>query len=284
MQPADTPDDPAPREALPTPAGPLPAIAEVELASALRTLQRGGSPLVRAAETLAGAINTVGMRAARHVMHAPPGLDRRARRAAEAALARAFRIAVLGLPRHPLPGRGALARATVTASGALGGLYGLAGLFPDLGVSTLAIMREIARIAREEGEDLATESGRRACLEIFLLTPPPVAEGVEMPEHELSYVSARLMLRGAPLVALLQQAAGRYGVLLSEKLATQAVPLIGAAFGVALNNAFLSHYRELARAHFTIRRLERAYGERRVHAAAQALADILAERNLGQPA
>ena len=129
-------------------------------------------------------------------------------------------------------------------------------------------MRDIARIAREEGEDLAGEDGRRACLEVFLLTPA-ARLGEAGGESDLSYFSARLVLQGRPVLALLHQAGARYGLVLSDKLALQAVPLIGALCGAAVNHAFLAHYRDLARAHFTLRRLERAYGETRVQAAAR---------------
>jgi hypothetical protein len=47
----------------------------------------------------------------------------------------------------------------------------------------------------------------------------------------------------------------------SEKLAAQAIPVIGAIGGALINSYFIDHYQDLARAHFTIRRLERQYGE-----------------------
>jgi hypothetical protein len=59
---------------------------------------------------------------------------------------------------------------------------------------------------------------------------------------------------------------------MSEKFALQAVPLVGAAGGALVNTMFLSHYRNLARVHFTIRRLERRYGPSNIRAVAQELA------------
>ena len=59
-------------------------------------------------------------------------------------------------------------------------------------------------------------------------------------------------------------------MVLGEKFSAQAVPLAGAVAGAALNAAFLDHYRNLATAHFTIRRLERAYGRDTVRLAAGA--------------
>jgi hypothetical protein len=146
----------------------------------------------------------------------------------------------------------------VALSGFLGGMTGLVGFLPDAIFTTVVIMRDIVRIAREEGEDLASEEGRAACVKVFSL-------GVG---DEAGYISARLMLQGSAARAMLSGVATRWGSVLGEKFAAQAMPLAGAAAAVALNTAFLEHYRRVARAHFTIRRLERSHGRERVRAAA----------------
>ena len=64
-----------------------------------------------------------------------------------------------------------------------------------------------------------------------------------------------------PLVKLVAIIAKRFGVVVSEKLAAQAIPVIGAMGGALINSYFIDHYQDLARAHFTVRRLERQYGE-----------------------
>lgn len=256
----------------------LPPEAEAELAAALGRLRRGQGLLVRLADLVGGVLSSAGGRAARGVLSAiggAPGanpgarLPARLRGVVEAALARAFDVAVLGLERSSrAPRRGRAARAAVTASGAASGLLGMAGFLPDAGFTTLVLMREIARIAREEGEDLTSDDARRACLEVFLLASPRELSDEAGGEPELSYFSARLLLQGRPVMALIEQAASRYGLVLSNRFAAGAVPVAGALCGAALNNAFMGHYRELARAHFTIRRLERGYGAASVRAAA----------------
>ncbi len=82
------------------------------------------------------------------------------------------------------------------------------------------------------------------------------------------------MLQGTAARTLLARVAARWGLVLGEKFAAQAVPLLGAAAGAALNTAFLAHYRRLARAHFSIRRLERQYGHAAIHAAAPELRPV----------
>ena len=71
-----------------------------------------------------------------------------------------------------------------------------------------------------------------------------------------------VLAEGGPvLVRLIAQIASRFGVVVTQKLAAQAVPVIGALGGAAVNYAFTDHFQEIARAHFTVRRLERRYGK-----------------------
>jgi len=46
----------------------------------------------------------------------------------------------------------------------------------------------------------------------------------------------------------------------SEKVAAQAAPILGAIGGAAVNAAFADHFQTLARGHFIVRRLERQHG------------------------
>jgi hypothetical protein len=185
-------------------------------------------------------------------------LQEKMRGLAGAALQRAFDMAVVGLPADGTSGVASpsVTRAVVVMSGAVGGFLGFGGLLPDVTVTTLAIMRSIARIAQDEGEDLTAEDTRRACLEVFALE----AGAGRSSESELGYFSARMVLQGRPMMLLISEVAGRYGITLSQKLTLQAVPVVGALSGAIINASFLRHYQDLARAHFVIRRLERVYG------------------------
>jgi hypothetical protein len=53
----------------------------------------------------------------------------------------------------------------------------------------------------------------------------------------------------------------RFGFVVTEKAAAQAVPIIGAVSGAVINYAFVAHFQGVARGHFTVRRLERLYGK-----------------------
>ena len=71
---------------------------------------------------------------------------------------------------------------------------------------------------------------------------------------------------------LASEVAATYGIRISQKLSLQAAPVVGAAGAAIVNGVFLDHYQSLARAHFTIRRLERRYGAEKVREAWSQLA------------
>jgi hypothetical protein len=58
--------------------------------------------------------------------------------------------------------------------------------------------------------------------------------------------------------------AERFGFAVSQKLAAQAVPVLGGIMGAVVNFAFIDHFQDTARGHFTIRALERKYGHESV--------------------
>ncbi len=275
-------------------AQPLPEEARRELRQAMARLEQGPGMVPWLAGAAGAALGGVGRLVTGRLVAgklgalALPGALRAAGmqdglgRLAQAALVRAFEVAVVGVrdgaggarriggepTDRARTGRtrtgGGRTRLLVAASGAAGGAAGLAGFAPDAAVTTLAIMRRIATIAQEEGEDLLQLDARRACLEVFALRAGVPGEG----KAGSGYFSTRLLLQGGPLMRLLAEVAARYGVQLGQKLAAQAVPLAGAILGVAINSGFLAEYEGLARAHFTVRRLERVHGVAAVREAA----------------
>jgi EcsC protein family len=72
---------------------------------------------------------------------------------------------------------------------------------------------------------------------------------------------------GAPiLLKFVTQVAARFGVVVTQKVAARALPVVGALGGAAVNYAFIEHFQEIARGHFTVRRLERMYGKDEIRA------------------
>lgn len=176
-------------------------------------------------------------------------------------------------------------KAMAAVSGAVGGAFGLATLAVELPLSTTLMLRSIAGIAREEGEDLADPENALACVQVFALG----GRGSETPLTESGYFAVRAALaktmaeaaryagnralldEAAPaLIRFSAQIAARFGVVVSQKVAAQAVPILGAVGGAAVNAAFMDHFQAMARAHFTVRRLERTYGAALVRTAYEA--------------
>ncbi len=236
--------------------------ARRELAAALARIERGRGLVVRLADMLGGTVNMISRFGLQRFGLAELAQEKLGD-VARAALSRAYDVAILGLDRSPRS-RTRLARAAVIGSGAFSGFIGLIGFLPDATFTTLAIMREIARVAAIEGEDLSSEEARRACLEVFALRS-------EAGESETDYFAARFAMQGGTVARLIAEAGSRFGVVLGEKFSLQAVPIAGAVAGASLNAAFLDHYRNLAKAHFVIRRLERTHGRQTVRAAAEAM-------------
>ncbi len=215
----------------------------------------------------------------------PARVAETANKAATTALRYAMRAAVKGLPTDDRPASNRLHMAAVAASGAVGGAFGLATLPVELPLSTTMILRAVADIARTQGEDLGRPEALLACVEVFAL-----GSARDAAFGESTYFAVRALLaksvteaarhmigRGiadeaAPVLArLLGQIASRFGMVVTQKLLAQAVPVIGAVTGAAINATFMNHFQTLARGHFTVRRLERVYGTDAVRAAYERL-------------
>jgi hypothetical protein len=162
-----------------------------------------------------------------------------------------------------------------TVSGAGGGAFGLPALVIELPVSATIMLRSIADIARIEGEHMCSAESKLACLEVFALggrtSKDDAAESgyfgvraalAKAVSEAAAFITQRgLTKEGAPvIVRLISQIAARFGVNVSEKAAAQAVPAVGAVGGALINLAFINHFQDMARGHFTVRRLERIYG------------------------
>ncbi len=231
-------------------------------------------------------------------------------RSTEAAMRMAMRFALATLPRKALaPASGddlgaapakaasrmtrilgsgdAKHKALAALSGAVGGAFGLTTLAVELPVSTTLMLRSIAEIAREEGEDLETPEGALACVQVFALsgrTAAATEAGSALTEsgyfavraalaktlaEAARYAGSKTLLdQSAPaLIRFTAQVAARFGLVVSQKVAAQTVPILGAFGGAAVNTAFMNHFQATAHAHFTVRRLERTYGASAIRAA-----------------
>ena len=175
-------------------------------------------------------------------------------------------------------------RGLAAATGAAGGALGLPGTLVELPVSTTLLLRQIAAIAAENGEDLTRPEIAAECLKVFALGGHDPRDDAA----ESGYFAVRLALAealkgvaakgvaGLLLPGFLGTIAARFGGPVALKLSAQAAPVLGAAAGAAVNLAFLEHFRAVGQGHFTVRRLERAHGPDAVRAA---YAEVQARRD-----
>jgi len=188
--------------------------------------------------------------------------------------------------QRPAPARNRLHRLMVAGSGAVGGAFGLAALPVELPVSTMIMLRSIAAIARSEGESLHSLDTKLACIAVFALGGSSTSDDAS----ESGYFAIRAALAAAvadaarhftvtggarqsapAIVRLIALIANRFGATVTQKAAAQAVPVVGAAGGAAVNVLFINHFQDMAWSHFTVRRLERKYGSELVRSIYQEL-------------
>jgi hypothetical protein len=206
----------------------------------------------------------------------PVGASRTISTAITKGLEAALKLALLTIRGKPLKRTKTLHKSLAVATGAAGGAFGLAALPVELPVSTIIMLRAIADIARSEGEDLNDPESSLACIQVFALGGTPATDdAAESGYFAIRGVLAKSLIeaarfiaergvieQGSPvLVRLIAKIGTRFGVVVTQKVAAQAIPVIGALGGAAVNYAFITHFQDLARGHFTVRRLEREYGK-----------------------
>lgn len=190
-------------------------------------------------------------------------LTQRAQDAVEDTLWSSYNLATLGLTAVPRvvrsrqPRNNGAHRLVTAASGVASGFVGLPGVLFDIPLTTATILRSIAEIARDNGEDIASEETKRACLEVLAFGGPSSVDD----ETEIGYWGARLGMNHFAINLLIKSAAGRFGLVLSDKILAQAIPVLGAATGGALNYAFTDYYQNMAQVHFCLRGLARRTGQ-----------------------
>ncbi|MGF6511522.1 EcsC family protein [Paraburkholderia sp. 32] len=169
----------------------------------------------------------------------------------------------------------------VATTGAAGGAFGLIALPVELPVTTTLMFRSICDIARSEGEDLTSVDTQLQCLTVlgmggtssedddadlgYFFMRGALAQAVSKASSEVA--SKGFTTHGsAALLRLLNAIAARFSVQVSEQIAAKSIPAIGAVLGAMVNTVFIDHFQQVAHGHFTVRRLERQYGQQTIEA------------------
>lgn len=209
-------------------------------------------------------------------------------RTAHAAIIKALESALSSMRReHEPSAHERFYKGLVAGSGAVSGLFGLPGLIVELPITTTLMLRSIAEIARDQGEDIHADEAKTACLEVFALGGRSEMDDAA----ETGYYSVRTVLSSyltvtavqashpailgdsvPTMIHFIQAVSARFGTELTTRAAARALPLIGAASAATVNLIFMQHFQDMARSHFTVRRLERQYGAAPVRKAYEQIA------------
>jgi hypothetical protein len=206
----------------------------------------------------------------------PKSADKGLTKVVEVAMLRCLKTAIrtLGRGEQRKPST-LLSSMAVGVTGGMSGFVGLVALPVELPITTTLMLRGIADIARYNGEDLDSLEARLACLQVFALGAR--ATGAR---QDVGYYAARALLtrmtseaagylvqRGAleltgPMMnRFVAELVSRFSIVVSDRIAASSLPVIGAIGGATVNMIFMNHFQQVAKGHFTVRRLERRYGQ-----------------------
>lgn len=147
------------------------------------------------------------------------------------ALEKAMDTALYSLDKKPTTPKNTILKLLASTSGAIGGTFGITALAIELPISATIMLRSIVDVARSYDEDLDDLDCKMACLTVFALSGGDSSKKNET--ADTSYYAVRSFLTKA----------------------------IG---GASVNWLFIEYYQKMAKAHFSIRFLERKYGAKKV--------------------
>ncbi|WP_417248185.1 EcsC family protein [Celeribacter sp.] len=144
-----------------------------------------------------------------------------------------------------------LSRALASGLGAAGGAGGLPSAMAELPVTTVVLLHTIQSVAEDYGFDPTRDDVRKACIQTFAAAGPLSDDD----GADLAFLTARTTLTGATVHAILARVAPRLSLVLGQKLAAQAVPVLGAVAGAATNYVYTGYYHEIAHVTFGMLRM-----------------------------
>lgn len=222
-----------------------------EIAALAARYRRANGPVMTLVNRLGGTLE-------KQLAMVPVAYRGQVERVVERALAASYTVAGQGARLPDMSARlgdkGPMMAAMAT--GAMGGAGGLPSALAELPVTITVILHAIQQAAREAGFDPEDPAIKAECIAVFGAGSPLSADdGINT-----SFLSARLTLTGPAVQKVIASVAPKLAAALGQKLAAQAVPVLGAVTGAALNAAFLSYYREVARVRFALLRLAGVHG------------------------
>ena len=250
-------------------------ISEIEMEELQRAKRLLENPGLAARIT-----NYIGMPIEKGFEMLPKNWNEKVVRITHTAIKKSSEAALFTVNDHPgKKNSNGLHKLAVAASGGIGGFFGFAGLDVEIPISTTLMLRSIADIARSQGESVNNVETKLECMQVLALG----GESDSDDNSESGYYVTRALLtksiteaaefiakkgfieEGAPvLVKFFANISSRFGIQVSEKAAAQAIPILGAITGAALNTIFLNHFQDMATGHFIVRKLERIHGKENI--------------------
>ncbi|MCJ8140155.1 EcsC family protein [Falsirhodobacter halotolerans] len=230
---------------------PLTPATEAEIAALSRRARQAGGPLMK-------VISFAGSRAEGLMAHIPDAMRTRIEDATAFGLRRCYSAANMARSSTRLPASGKHGhRIAAVLSGGAGGLGGLPSAVVELPATVSIFFAAIQKVAVEYGFDPNDEAVRLECLRVFGSgTPFEEDDGVNT-----AFLASRLAMTGIGAQGMIATIAPRLAAVLSQKLAAQTVPVLGAVTGATVNLAFITYYQELAHVRFGLLKLAKAHPE-----------------------
>ena len=195
-------------------------------------------------------LNLIGGSAESLLKTLPKGVKTNLEAATTAALTQAMKAA--NSSRGFIPDQKSWLNQTVSAAmGAAGGAGGLPTALAELPVTTTLLLRVIQGVAAEHGFDPSAENVQFDCVHVFAAAGPLSGDD----GTDLAFLTARITLTGKAMQSVIAKVAPKLAIVMGQKLAAQAVPVLGAVAGAATNYAYTSYYEDMAHVHFGLRKL-----------------------------
>lgn len=206
--------------------------------------------------------NFVGSKAENALEKLPDSIKETLESTTAAAMQRCYDAATTVTNSSYFPTTGMWAnKAVASLSGALGGMGGLPTTLLELPFSVTTIFTAIQKVAARHGFDPEDPDVKLQCISVFGSGGPLTDDDA----IELSYLTSRVAVNGTVVQALISRYAPNLALVLSQKLAVQMVPVLGALTGAGLNYTFITYFEEMADVKFKLLKMAQLHGPQRVN-------------------
>lgn len=144
-------------------------------------------------------------------------------------------------------------KAAAVATGAAGGLGGVGTTVVEIPVTISLIFRSVQNIAAQYGEDPSSTEVKLECIKVF----GTGAISGDLDDIDTGFVGAKIIITGGAAEKLIASIAPKFAAMMTNKLAAQTVPVLGAITGAGINYAFVEYYQQMAHVRFGLRKVIR---------------------------